>query len=125
MGCLRGVFARAVLAQENSKRRPDVFFFLNLHSLKIGLLNLRKKRNHTAAVITGAKRLDFAVAKKICGTGQLLGRFERGVVVGFEIVAVGAVKYVDVPERRMITLFDDLERLGVSRRDKRAARLTL
>src|SRR5678815_2790507 len=95
---LGGVLAGSVLAQKGFEGCPDVFFLLNLYGLEIGRLDLREKLNHAAAVIARAQRFDLAVTEKIGGLGQLLRCFERRRVVRVEIVAVGAMESVDVPE---------------------------
>src|SRR6266545_1540712 len=112
LGC---VFAGAIFRQESLERSPNIFFLLDLHGLEIRLLNLRKESDHAAAVIAGPQGLYLAVTEQIGGTSQFLGGLEGRIVVRLEVVAVGTMKDVDIPERRMITLLDDLQRLDVSR----------
>src|SRR5204863_1809969 len=71
----------------------------------------------------GAERLDLAVAEEVRDGGEIFGRLQRRGVIRLEVVAVGAVKDINVPERGMIALLDDLERLAVARRDEGAAGL--
>ena len=88
-------------------------------------MDLRKKADHAAAVITRAQRFDFAVTEQIGDLGELLGGFKRRWIVGFEIVAVGAVKDINVPERRVIALLDDLQGFVVTGGDQGAAGFAL
>src|SRR5262245_66311729 len=111
---LGGVFPGAVLAQERFEGIPDVFFLLDLNRLKIRRLDLRKKRDHAAAVIARAERLDFTVAEKIRGLGELLGRLQSGFVVRLEIVAVGAMEHVNIPKGGMVKMVDDLQSLDIA-----------
>src|ERR1044072_4297700 len=120
-----GVFARAGLAEKSLEGIPDVFFFLNLHGLKIGFLDLREKRDHAAAVIARAERLDLAIAEEVGHLGQLVRGLERRFVVGFEVVAVRAVEHIHVPQGGVVTLLDDLQRLVVAGGDERAAGFAL
>jgi hypothetical protein len=103
-----GIVANAIFAEEHLERRPDVFLPLDLHGLKIGLLNLRKKLNHAAAIVACSQRFDLAVAKQVRNLGELFGCFQSRRIIRLEIVTVGTVKGVDIPETRMIPLIDDL-----------------
>src|ERR1051326_7579776 len=57
--------------------------------------------------------------------GELFGGLKRRGVVRLEVVAVRAVKDVHVPERRMVPLLDDFERLAIPGRNERPARFAL
>ena len=109
------VFACAVFRQEGLERSPNVFFLLDLHGLEIRLLDLRKERDHAAAVIAGTQRLYLPIPEQVRGMGQFLGGLEGRFIVRFEVVAIGTMKDVDIPQRGMVTLLDDLQRLDVSR----------
>src|SRR5208283_414155 len=56
---------------------------------------------------------------------ELLGVLECGGIVGVEIVAVGAMERVQVPQRRMVTRGDYFQRLGVAGRNEGTARFAL
>ena len=45
------VVADAVLIEKSLERRPDILFTLNLNGLKVGLRDLRKELDHTAAIV--------------------------------------------------------------------------
>src|SRR5215208_6658763 len=104
---------------------PNVFFLLDLHGKKVRLLYLRKKANQAAAIVARAERFYLAIAEQIGGLGEFLCCFECRRVVGLEIVTVGTVKHVNVPQCRMITLLDNLQRFDIAGRDHCAAGLAL
>src|SRR5262249_32783465 len=104
---------------------PDVFLPLDEDGLEVVGVEAAEDVQHRALVVTRPEWLDLAVAEEVADLGELLGRAGRHRIVGIEVVAVGAVERVDVPQRRMIAGLDDLERLPVARRDERAARLAL
>jgi hypothetical protein len=86
--------------------------------LEIVRLKLGEELDHTAAVVAGTERLYFAVAEEVGDLGDLSGGLEGGRIVRLEIVAIGAVKDIDVPEKGMIPLMDDLKRLMIAGGDE-------
>ena len=62
---LRGVIADAVFIQKSLERRPNIFFALDLNGLEVWFLDLRKKLDHAAAVVTCPEGLNLTIAKKI------------------------------------------------------------
>ena len=113
-----GVFARAVFGQEGLKGGPDVLLSLDLDGLKIIRLKLGEELDHTAAVVAGTERFNLSIAEEVGDLGDLFGGLEGGRIVRLEIVAIGAVKDIDVPEKRVIPLMDDLKRLMIAGRDE-------
>src|SRR5439155_13393846 len=103
------------------KRRPDIFFALNLNGLEVRLFDLREKLDHAAAVIARTQRLDLAVAKQVRNLSQLRSGFERCGIVGFEVIAVRTMKRIDVPQSRMVSLIDDFQGFEIAGRNKRSA----
>ena len=88
---------RPVARQEGLERRPDVLAALDQHRLEILGLEAAEPLEHRALVVVRAHRLDLAVAEQVADLAQLARRLERLLIVGLEIVAVGAVEGVDVP----------------------------
>ena len=92
---------------------------MDLDRLEIVRLELREKLDHAATVVARTERFYLSVAEEIGDLGDLFGGLEGGWVVRLEIVAIGAVKDVDVPEKRVISLMDDLKRLMIAGRNER------
>src|SRR5437016_3224972 len=90
---------RAVLAEERLEGGPDVLLALDQHGLEVVGVEPAEDVQHGALVVARAERLDLAVAEEVADVRQLLGGLERSRVVGVEVVAVGAVERIDVPER--------------------------
>src|SRR5262245_16643524 len=115
----------AVLGEEGLEGGPDVLLALDQDGLEILGVETAEDVEHRALVVARAERLDLAVAEEVADLGQLLGGAQRGGVVGVEVVAVGAMEGVDVPQRRMVAGLDDLERLQITRGDEGASGLAL
>src|SRR5438270_5373002 len=115
----------SILREQRLEARPDVFLPLDQDRLEIVRFEAAEDVEHGALVVAGAERLDLAVAEEVRNVSELFRRAQRRRIVRLEVVAVGAMKAVDVPERRVIALLDDLEGLGVAGRDERAAGFAL
>src|SRR5581483_7870671 len=107
---------RAVLREERPERRPDVLLPLDHDGLEVLRVEAPEQVQYRAFVVARPERLDLAVAEEIADVGELLGEAERRRVVRVEVVAVRTMERVHVPERRVVALVDDLERLRVPRR---------
>src|SRR4029450_11817629 len=114
-----------ILAEERLEGGPDVFLPLDEDRLEVVGVEPPEDVEHGALVVPRAERLDLAVAEEVAALRQLARRLERLRIVGVEVVAVGTVEGVHVPQRRVVAGLDDLERLQVRRRDERAAGLAL
>src|SRR5215469_2212365 len=106
---------RLLFGQERLEGGPDILLAFDQHGLEIGRVKAAKHVEHRGFVIARSQRLDLAVAEQVAYVGQILSRAQRGRIVGVEVVAVGAVEGVDVPQRRMVALLYYLERLQISR----------
>jgi hypothetical protein len=76
--------------------------------LEIIRLELGEKGNHAVAIVAGAERFNLSIAKEIGDFRNFFGSLESDGIVRFEVVAVGAVKNVYVPEIGVIALLNDL-----------------
>src|SRR5208282_1350702 len=93
--------------------------------VKVRRLDAAEDVEHRGFVVARAERLDLTVTEQVANLGQLLSVLERRGIVGVEIVAVGAMERVQVPQRRMVTRGDYFQRLGVAGRNEGTARFAL
>ncbi len=116
---------RFLFGQKRLEGGPDVLLALDQHGLKVGRVQAPEHVEHRGLIVARTQRLDLAVAEQIGYLGQFLGRAQRGRIIRVEVIAVGAMEGVDVPQRRMVALLDDLQGLQIARGNEGAARLAL
>src|SRR5688572_11316486 len=118
------------LSKKLLQRGIDVFLIVDTHADKAILVlqtvaEDRKQRARRTAVTRRAFFANLAVTKQVARRDQLVSESHCLFVVGVVVVAVGKVKWINVPIRRAVAMLDDVKRKLISRRNDRTSRLAL
>ena len=92
------------LGEEGTEARPNILFAGNGHALKVFCAQLPEKFDHRAFIPREARGLDLAVAEEIADVAQFFGGLECRRIIRIKIIAVRAVKGVDVPHTGMVAV---------------------